>query len=399
MIKDKDLIERFLRYVKIDTQSDEESTTSPSTMKQHELASLLARELEELGLEVDYDREHCYVYGYLPGSAGVEADALGFVAHVDTSPAVTDTNVQPRLIENYSGEDELLKQEDFPELARHLGEDLIATDGTTLLGADDKAGVAEIMSMLVHFKEHPEIKHRPIAVAFTPDEELGAGVEHFDLARFRCKEAYTVDGGEFGTLEFECFNAAAAKISIRGKSVHPGTAKGSMVNANTLAMEFAAAFPADEVPEKTEGYEGFFMMEKMCGEIEGAELHYIIRDHDKEKFAARKQFVLDVAEKINARYPDAPVTVEMHDQYYNMREALADHMHLVDRALEAMRELGADPQARAIRGGTDGSRLSFLGVPCPNLCMGGFNYHSRFEFASVQEMELCKQLLVRLAQA
>ena len=394
MIKDKDLIERFLRYVKIDTQSDEESDTSPSTMKQHDLASLLAQELEALGVEVDYDREHCYVYGYLPG----EGEALGFIAHVDTSPAVSDTNVQPRIIADYNGEDELLKQEDFPELARHIGEDLIATDGTTLLGADDKAGVAEIMSMLAYFTEHPEEKHRPIAVAFTPDEELGAGVEHFDLARFRCKEAYTVDGGEFGTLEYECFNAAAARITIRGKSVHPGTAKNSMINANLIAAEIIAAFPADEVPEKTEGYEGFFMLEKMRGEIEEAELYYIIRDHDKEKFEARKQTVLDIVAQVNARFPDEPVRVEMHDQYYNMREALKDHMHLVDRALEAMKKTGVEPQARAIRGGTDGSRLSFMGLPCPNLCMGGFNYHSRFEFASVQEMELCKQLLIDLAR-
>ena len=397
MIKDKDLIERFLRYVKIDTQSDEESTTSPSTMKQHDLAALLATELEELGLETDYDKEHCYVYAFLPGN-GDNEEALGFLAHVDTSPAVTDTNVQPRVIENYQGEDELLKTEDFPELTKHFGEDLIATDGTTLLGADDKAGVAEIMSMLHYFVNHPEEKHRPIAVAFTPDEELGAGVAHFDLNRFRCKEAYTVDGGIFGTLEYECFNAAAAKVTIRGLSVHPGTAKDAMINANTLAMEFGAALPADEVPEKTEGYEGFFMLEKMNGEIEGAELYYIIRDHDKEKFLARKQRVLDIAEEINARVPGAPVTVEMKDQYYNMAEVLKDYPYMIDRAMDAMRSLGAEPEARAIRGGTDGSKLCFMGIPCPNLCMGGFNYHSRFEFASVQEMEKCKEMLILLAR-
>ena len=366
-----DLLERFLRYVKIDTQSAEDTEEQPSTAKQRDLADLLAEELREMGAEVDYDREYCYVYAKVPGTL----PALGFVSHMDTSNAASGTNVQPRIIRNYDGNDPLLKTGDFPELLNHIGEDLIASDGTTLLGADDKAGVAEIMELAAFYLAHPEKPHREIRIAFTPDEEVGRGTEHFDIGRFGAKEAYTVDGGKFGEIEYECFNAAGLTAEFSGRSVHPGDAKNKLRHACAFAMEFQSMLPPWEVPEHTEGYEGFY----------------------PEKFAARKAYAERVGAFLNEKYGEGTVRVTIRDQYRNMAEVLADHMDLVDRAKEEMAALGAVPEARAIRGGTDGAALSFRGVPCPNLSTGGYNFHGRFEYASLQEMHKSAELLVRLA--
>ena len=410
MIENQALIERFLRYVKIDTQSADESEAQPSTAKQHDLAKVLYAELRALGLDAVYDEAHCYVYAVLPG----EAPALGFIAHMDTSPAASGKNVCPRVEENYQGGDIILKQgsggeeavvlspAQFPDLPRHRGEDLIVTDGTTLLGADDKAGVAEIMSMLAYYTAHPELPHRTICVAFTPDEEVGRGTECFDLEAFGAKEAYTVDGGTLGEIEYECFNAAAAKVVVRGRSVHPGSAKDLMLNALNVAMEFHAMLPAAERPEHTEGYDGFWHLDSVTGDVEQAVLRYIVRDHDRAHFEARKQTLSDVAAYLNQKYRaflgghDA-VTLTLRDQYYNMAEGLRDHMELVTRAKDALASLGAKPRVAPIRGGTDGAALTARGIPCPNLCTGGYNFHGRFEYASVQEMETCVRLLIALA--
>lgn len=387
------LLERFFRYVKIDTQSAEDVEDQPSTAKQRDLADLLAEELQEMGAEVDYDREFCYVYAKVPGAL----PALGFVSHMDTSPAASGKDVRPRLIRNYDGNDPILKTEDFPELLEHLGEDLIASDGTTLLGADDKAGVAEIMELAAYYLAHPEKPHREIRIAFTPDEEVGRGTEHFDIGRFGAKEAYTVDGGKFGEIEYECFNAAGLSAEFSGRSVHPGDAKNKLRHACAFAMEFHSMLPPWEVPEHTEGYEGFFHLLEMKGDVEKAVLKYIIRDHDADKFAARKAYAERVGAFLNEKYGEGTVKLTIRDQYRNMAEVLSDHVDLVDRAKEEMAALGAIPCAKAIRGGTDGAALSFRGVPCPNLSTGGYNFHGRFEYASLNEMHRSAELLVRLA--
>ncbi len=410
MIENKALIERFLRYVKIDTQSADESEAQPSTAKQHDLAKVLYAELRALGLDAVYDEAHCYVYAVLPG----EAPALGFIAHMDTSPAASGKNVCPRVEENYQGGNIILKQgsggkeaivlspAQFPGLLRHRGEDLIVTDGTTLLGADDKAGVAEIMSMLAHYAAHPELPHRTVCVAFTPDEEVGRGTEGFDLESFGAKEAYTVDGGTLGEIEYECFNAAAAKVVVSGRSVHPGSAKNAMLNALNVAMEFHAMLPAAERPEHTEGYDGFWHLDSVNGDVEQAVLRYIVRDHDRAHFEARKQTLTDVAAYLNQKYRAFlggrnAVELTLRDQYFNMAEGMREHMGLVTRAKDALASLGAEPRVVPIRGGTDGAALTARGVPCPNLCTGGYNFHGRFEYASVQEMETCVRLLIALA--
>jgi tripeptide aminopeptidase len=388
------LVERFLRYVSFDTQSDEDALEQPTTDRQRLLASTLAEELRLLGAEVDYDRENTYVYAFFPSGEG---RAVGFIAHMDTSPAVSGAGVKPRIIHQYDGTDEALNPADFPELHEHIGEDLITTDGTTLLGADDKAGIAEIMTMLAYYKEHPELSRRPIAIAFTPDEEVGRGTEHFDLSRFKAGEAYTVDGGRFGVLEYECFNAAQAKVRFRGQNVHPGSAKGRMKNAIRLAMLFDAALPKAEIPEKTEGYQGFYHLDRIRGDVESAQTEYIIRDHSRKCFEERKQKMRDIGQQIRETYGEDACSVDMKDQYYNMAEVMKDHMELIDRAKDAIRRLGHKPSTSPIRGGTDGAVLSFRGLPCPNLPTGGYNYHSRFEYASIQEMELSARLLIDLA--
>ncbi len=394
MIKNRKLIDRFLKYVSVDTQSMEEACVQPSTEKQFDLADLLAKELEEMGAEVDYDREHCYVYASIAGTE----PALGFVAHMDTSPAVSGKGVRARIIENYQGKDAILKTEDFPELLEHIGEDLIATDGTTLLGADDKAGVAEIMNLAEYYLTHPDVPHRTIKIAFTPDEEIGEGTANFDPQRFGAPEAYTIDGGKLGILEYECFNAAAARVAINGRSVHPGSAKNAMINAASLAVEYASLLPKAEVPEHTEGYEGFYMLEEMTGDVEHAVLKYILRDHDSEKLTEKKNTLHRIAHFLNETYGENTVTVSVKDQYRNMYEIMKDHPELIERAKAALRTLGVEPKTEPIRGGTDGAALSFMGIPCPNLCTGGYNYHSRFEYASIQEMEKTAEMLILLAK-
>ena len=412
MIKNKSLIERFIRYCEIDTQSDEDSGTHPSTAKQFALAELLAEELGAMGAVVDYDKEHCYVYASIPACVPKEpgrgedaadesfqtAEPRGFIAHMDTSCAASGTGVKPRIIENYDGEDPLLRAEEFPELKDHIGEDLVASDGTTLLGAYDKAGVAEIMEMAAFWLSRPGLPHREIRIAFTPDEEIGEGVAYFDAERFGAKEAYTVDGGRLGELECECFNAAAAKIEIRGKSVHPGSAKNLMVNAAELAAELARMFPAAEVPEHTEGYEGFYHLTGIEGDCEQACLRYIVRDHDKEKFNERKAFVERIVRYMQAKYGEDVFSLEMKDQYYNMAEIIRGRPDLVEDAKKAFLQEGAEPIVRPIRGGTDGAMLSFRGIPCPNLSTGGGNFHGRYEYASVQEMETMVNVLIRLSE-
>ena len=406
MVKNKNLLDRFLRYVKIDTQSKEDETVQPSTAKQKDLTKILFAELTDLGADAYFDEEYGYVYASLPGTE----PAIGFVAHMDTAPATSGTGVNPRIIENYNGEKIILNDgtesgkgpvildpDYFPELRSHIGEDLIVTDGTTLLGADDKAGVAEIMNLFEFYANHPEIPHRRLCLAFTPDEEVGRGTEHFDLSRFCASEAYTADGGKLGEIEYECFNAVAAKVEVRGTSVHPGDAKNKMVNAASLAAEFHGMIPKAESPEHTEGYEGFYMLEEISGSYEYAVLKYIIRDHDREKFEKRKAFMQTVTDFMNCKYGNY-FTLTLTDQYYNMADLMKDHLHLIENAKNALKELGVNPAVIPIRGGTDGAKLTYMGVPCPNLCTGGYNFHGRYEYASVQEMEICAEMLIKLVQ-
>lgn len=381
-------------------------------MKQHDLARLLARQLQEMGAqEITYDKERCYVYASVPASKGCEnAPVLGFIAHMDTSPAVSGAGVKPRLIEDYDGGDivlnegsvdtaqVILKVADFPELAGYKGRRLIVTDGTTLLGADDKAGVAEIMTMAEYLLKHPEVSHGKIRVGFTPDEEVGAGADYFDVKLFGADYAYTVDGGKLGELEYENFNAAGAKVRIRGRSVHPGEAKDKMRNALLLAQEFQAMLPAAENPMYTCGYEGFYHLDALNGTVEEALADYIIRDHDKEKFEKKKVLFLQTGEFLNQKYGEGTFEITMKDSYYNMKEVIEKHMHLIDNAKEAMQELGIEPVVVPIRGGTDGARLSFMGLPCPNLCTGGQNFHGKYEYACADDMEKIAGLLVRIAE-
>ncbi len=403
------VIDRLLEYVKIDTQSDGASKTTPSSQKQHHLAKLLTKELEEMGAqEINYDEEHCYVYATVPASEGCEnTPVLGFISHMDTASPVSGANVKPRVVENYDGGDILLnkekniwmKAEEFPNLAKHKGKDLIVTDGTTLLGADDKAGVAEIMSMAEYFLSHPECKHGKIRVGFTPDEEIGRGPDHFDVALFGADIAYTVDGGPIGELEYENFNAASAELKVYGRSVHPGSAKNAMKNAILIAMEFQNMLPEFQNPMYTEGYEGFFYLDSITGDVEETTSEYIIRDHDRTLFEQKKQLFEKTAEYLNFKYGAGTVETKVEDSYYNMKEVIEPHMYLIDNAKKCMEELGITPVVSPIRGGTDGARLSFMGLPCPNLCTGGENFHGRYEFACVQSIEKIVELLVRIAES
>ncbi len=401
------VMDKFLQYVKMDTQSSAESGTTPSTPAQQELAKLLYGQLGEMGAqELVYDEEHCYLYASIPASVGWEqAPVVGFIAHMDTSPAVTGKGVKPRIVEQYDGGDILLNQEknivmkvcDFPELASYAGKSLVVTDGTTLLGADDKAGVAEIMEMAEYLLSHPEIPHGKIRIGFTPDEEIGAGADYFDVERFGADYAYTVDGDRLGSLEYENFNAAGAKVTVNGRSVHPGEAKGKMVNAILLAQEFHSLLPVTENPMYTCGYEGFYHLDAIKGDVERTEMDYIIRDHDRMKFEQKKEHFQKAAEFLNWKYGEGTFAVDMKDSYYNMKEIIGQHMHLVEDVLEVMGELGIEPHVVPIRGGTDGARLSFMGLPCPNLCTGGQNFHGRFEYACVEDMEKIVELLVGIA--
>ena len=401
------IVSRFLSYVSLDTQSCPDQSQVPSTQKQLVLARTLAKELKEMGAQEVTVSEHGYVYAAIPASEGREhAPVLGFVAHMDTSPALSGTNVKPRVILGYDGGDICLnenlgiwlKTADFPELTAYKGQDLITADGTTLLGADDKAGVAEIMTMAEYFLSHPEEPHGPIRIAFTPDEEVGRGTDFFDVGTFGAQVAYTVDGGMLGELEYENFNAASGKVKIHGASIHPGSAKGRMKNALLIAMEFQSLLPAFQNPMYTEGYEGFYHLDQMDGTVEEARMEYIIRDHDRQKFEEKKKFFASAASFLNEKYGPETVTIQVEDTYYNMKEVIQDHMELIDRAKEAMEELDITPIVTPIRGGTDGARLSFMGIPCPNLCTGGHNFHGKYEFICVQSMERIVELLIRIVK-
>jgi tripeptide aminopeptidase len=400
-----ELTERFLNYVKFDTQSSEDSQSVPSTPKQMIFAQYLKEELEREGFDdVEMD-DMGYIYATLPSNMKKEVPTIGFISHYDTSPDCSGKDVKPRIVNNYDGGDIELSEGivsspvKFPELLLHKGEDLIVTDGTTLLGADDKAGIAEIVQAMVYLQEHKDIKHGKIRVAFNPDEEIGMGAHHFDVEKFGCEWAYTMDGGDVGELEFENFNAASAKITIKGVSVHPGYAKGKMVNANALAAEFAKMLPDDETPETTEGYQGFYHLLGVTSNIEQAKLSYIIRDHDRDKFEDRKRFILRCAEQMNEKYGAGTVECVLSDQYYNMKEKIEpDAMHVIDLVLKAMQDCGVAPKVKPIRGGTDGAQLSFKGLPCPNIFAGGINFHGPYEFVPIQSMEKAMQVIVKICE-
>ena len=405
-----EVVERFLRYVKIDTQSKETPGSEPrfpSTDKQRALARLLTEELTQMGAaDVFYDETYCYVYATVPSTADRETPVIGLIAHMDTAPAFSGEKVNPRIVTCYDGKDILLNEEQdivlsvaaFPEILEYTGKDLIVTDGLTLLGADDKAGVSEIMTLASYLLTHPEIEHGKIRIAFTPDEEIGAGVDHFDVERFGADFAYTVDGGRLGELEYENFNAAGAKLTVNGLSVHPGDSKNKMKNALLLAFEFQGLLPVQENPMYTEGYEGFFHLESLEGDVEKAVAHYIIRDFDKTGFEAKKKTFLAAADFINQKYGKGTIEVTLKDSYYNMREKIEPHMHLVENAQRAMEELSVTPIIVPIRGGTDGARLSFMGLPCPNLCTGGHNFHGKYEYICIQSMETIVEILCKLVR-
>ena len=400
------IIERFLKYVTFDTQSDESTGVTPSTPKQMVFAQYLKTELEELGLKDISLDENGYLFATLPSNVNHEVPVVGFIAHMDTSPDMSGENVKPRIVEKYDGKDIplcaeeniILSPANFPELLDHVGEDLIVTDGYTLLGADDKAGIAEIVGAVAYLIAHPEIKHGDIRIGFNPDEEIGLGAHKFDVEKFGAKWAYTMDGGEVGELEFENFNAAAAKIRVKGRNVHPGYAKNKMINSLLVANEYASLLPANETPGTTEGYEGFYHLIGMEGEVENTVLSYIVRDHDREKFEARKQALLNYAAQLNEKYGEGTVTVELKDQYYNMRQQVEPLMHIIDIAFAAMQEAGVTPKVKAIRGGTDGAQLSFKGLPCPNIFAGGLNFHGRYEFVPVQSIEKAMNVVVKIAE-
>ena len=400
------LLERFLKYVSFDTQSDEESGVTPSSEGQMVFARYLQEELTGLGLQDVVLDANGYLYATLPANTDKELPTVGFIAHMDTSPDMSGKDVRPRIVRQYDGSDIMLcadegivlSPQQFPELLDHRGEDLVVTDGKTLLGADDKAGIAEIVSAMVYLQEHPEIKHGKIRIAFNPDEEIGLGAHKFDVEAFGCDWAYTMDGGEVGELEFENFNAAAAKVIIKGRNVHPGYAKNKMVNSLRVANRFVSLLPAHEVPEHTEAYEGFYHLIGMSGEVEQTTLSYIIRDHDRARFEARKAEMVRLTAFINAEYGEGTATLELKDQYYNMRQQIEPVMHIIDTAFAAMKAAGVEPRVKAIRGGTDGAQLSFKGLPCPNIFAGGLNFHGRYEFVPIQSMEKAMNVIVKIVE-
>ncbi len=400
------IIDRFIKYVTIDTESDPNNPAFPSTEKQWDLAKVLEKELKEIGMaDVELD-DNCYLMATLPSNLDYEVPTIGFVAHIDTSPDFTGANVKPQIHENYDGKDILLNKEEnivlspdyFEDLLQYKGQTIITTDGTTLLGADDKAGVTEIVSAMEYLIQHPEIKHGKIRICFTPDEEVGKGAHMFDVEKFGAEWAYTMDGSQIGELEYENFNAAGATVTINGKIVHPGYAKGKMINSMLIASEFINALPEDEVPEKTTGYEGFFHLHHMQGEVEKTTLHYIIRDHDMDQFNNRKKAILDLAEVLNAKRGQKLVSVEIKDQYFNMKEKVTPVMHIVDIAEEVMKDMGITPLIKPIRGGTDGSQLSYKGLPCPNIFAGGHNFHGRYEYVPAESIVKASEVIVGIAQ-
>ena len=398
-----DITERFLNYTKFDTQSSEDSDSVPSTPKQLIFAEYLKKELINEGLsDVEMD-DKGYIYASLKANTkGVPT--IGFISHYDTSPDCSGTDIKPQIVHQYDGSDILLSEgiisspAKFPELLNHVGEDLIVTDGKTLLGADDKAGIAEIVQAMCWLRDHKEVKHGEIRIAFNPDEEIGMGAHHFDVKKFGCEWAYTMDGGDVGELEFENFNAASAKIVVKGVSVHPGYAKGKMVNACLLATELAQMLPKDERPETTEGYQGFFHLLGIEGNVEKAKMSYIIRDHDSDRFEARKRLIQKTVDLMNEKYGADTFTIEVKNQYYNMKEKIDPQMHVIDLVLHAMQDCGVAPKVKPIRGGTDGAQLSFKGLPCPNIFAGGVNFHGPYEFVSIQSMEKAMQVIIRICE-
>jgi tripeptide aminopeptidase len=400
------IIDRFTRYVQIDTQSDPSSKTTPSTKKQWDLANLLFEELIEIGLhDVSIDN-NAYIMATLPSNIEIEVPTIGFIAHFDTSPDFSGTKVKPQIHKNYDGKDILLNKEEniilspdyFEDLLLYKGQTLITTDGTTLLGADDKAGITEIVSAMEYLIEHPEIKHGKIRIGFTPDEEIGRGAHKFDVEKFGADWAYTMDGSTVGELEYENFNAAGAVVTIKGKIVHPGYAKGKMINSMLIAADFINGLPKNEIPQETEGFEGFFHLHDMNGDVEKTTLEYIIRDHNMETFLRRKEIFKDLVDKMNKNLGSDLVHVEITDQYFNMKEKVEPVMHIVDIAEEAMKELGIEPLIKAIRGGTDGSQLSYMGLPCPNIFAGGHNFHGRYEFVALESMQKAQEVIVKVAE-
>lgn len=400
------IVERFLKYVSFDTQSMDEQEQMPSTDKQRILAKHLYGELQELGASNVRMSEHAYVYATIPATTDRQIPALGFVAHMDTAPAMTGTDIKPRIVEKYDGGDIVLNEEkqvimrvqDFPYLTECKGMDLIVTDGTTLLGADDKAGIAEIMSMAEYLLSHPELPHGTIQIGFTPDEEVGRGADLFDVEAFGAEAAFTVDGGALGELEYENFNAASAKVTVQGNGIHPGSAKGKMRNALLMGMELQGMLPAFENPMYTEGYEGFFHLDSFTGNVELAHMDYIIRDHDRVKMEQKKQLFSDAAEFMNKKYGEGTITVKLKDSYYNMKEKVEPYQYMLDIARETMISMGIEPVVVPIRGGTDGARLSYMGLPCPNLCAGGYNFHGKYEFVPVQSLEKITELLIEIVK-
>ncbi len=401
-----EVIEKFLRYVAIDTESMDDQKQVPSTEKQRTLAKLLADELIEMGASNVRISPNSYVYADIPATTEKKVPSLGFISHMDTAPSFSGKDVKPQIISNYQGDDICLNQTlgismgpgQFPDLLKYVGKTLITTDGTTLLGADDKAGVTEIMTMAQYFLSHPELPHGEIHIGFTPDEEVGRGADFFDVKGFEADLAYTVDGGELGELEYENFNAAGAKVHIHGTNIHPGTAKHMMKNSLLIAHEFHSLLPVFDNPMYTEGYEGFFHLDGMSGDVEHTEMVYIIRDHDMEKFQNKKELMQAAADFINKKYGSGTLVLDMTDSYYNMKEKILPHMELIDLAKETMTELGIEPKVTPIRGGTDGARLSFMGLPCPNLCTGGHNFHGKYEFICAESMEKVTELLIHLVQ-
>lgn len=400
------LVERFLKYVTFDTMSDDSTQVTPSTPGQMVFAEYLKSELETLGMEDVTLDENGYLFATLPANTNKDVPVIGFIAHLDTSPDMTGKDVKPRIVKNYDGKDIVLNEKEhivlqpkqFPEVLNHKGEDLIVTDGTTLLGADDKAGIAEIMTAMEYLKNHPELKHGKIRIAFNPDEEIGLGAHKFDVEKFGCEWAYTMDGGELGELEFENFNAAGAKIIFKGRNVHPGYAKHKMINSMRVANQFISMLPRHETPEHTEGYEGFYHLIGIQGTVEETVVSYIVRDHNRDRFEARKRELAHLVRKINAEYGCEVAVLELKDQYYNMREKVEPVMHIIDMAFEAMEAVGVQPNVKPIRGGTDGAQLSFKGLPCPNIFAGGINFHGRYEFIPIPNMEKAVKVIVKIAQ-
>lgn len=406
MLNNKEILNRFLTYVKIDTESDPNSNETPSTEKQWDLANLLKEELEKMGMsDVSID-ENAYVMATLPSNCDHSIPAIGFVSHFDTSPDYTGKNVNPQIHENYDGKDIVLNQEKnvvlspsyFEDLKRYIGNTIITTDGTTLLGADDKAGITEIMSAMEYLLKNTDIKHGDIKVCFTPDEEIGRGAHKFDVKKFGAEYAYTMDGSEIGELEYENFNAASAKVIVNGRIVHPGYAKGKMINSMYMAQKFIDSLPKGEVPEKTEGYEGFFHLTAINGEVEETKLNYIIRDHNKDKYEARKQLMEDIVRNLNEEYGQGTFEIKIEDQYFNMKEKVEPVKHIVDIAEEAMKAVEVEPIIKPIRGGTDGAQLSYMGLPCPNIFAGGHNFHGKFEYVPLENMVKATEVIVKIAE-